>query len=143
MVSSLSAVGQVPRARRSDCGPPSLLRAARHVLATITGTCYRQGMEPRHSELILFLVRVRQAVAVGAVRFTDYADEGIEALGWQQEDALQQLVELVPADLLRCEEGLDRPGLIWIFTPEYWDGGVLWIRLTERNGVLVISFHKG
>lgn len=27
--------------------------------------------------------------------------------------------------------------------PEFWDGGHLWIRLVERAGIVVISFHRG
>ena len=34
-------------------------------------------------------------------------------------------------------------GLIWVFTPEHWDGGALWIRIVERAGMVIISFHKG
>lgn len=100
-------------------------------------------MERSSREIASFLARVRRAMALGVIRFTDYAYEGIEALGWQREDALLQLIELSAADFHRCEDGRERPGLIWVFTPDFWEGGMLRIRLIERHGVVVISFHKG
>ncbi len=79
------------------------------------------------------------------MRVTEYAREGAAALDWNESDIFLQLRELAPPDWLRCERSTDpsRPDLIWVFEPDYWDGGKLWIRLVERSGVLVVSFHRG
>jgi len=59
-------------------------------------------------------------------------------------DLRLQLLELAIDDLLRTEQSTaPEGGLIWVFTPELWDGSHLWIRLVERAGIVVISFHKG
>jgi len=59
-------------------------------------------------------------------------------------DLRLQLLELAIDDLLRTEQSTAAEGgFIWVFTPELWDGGHLWIRLVERAGIVVISFHKG
>lgn len=55
-----------------------------------------------------------------------------------------QLLDLSADDLLRTESSTaPQGGIVWIFTPEFWDGGFLWIRLVERAGIVVVSFHKG
>jgi len=101
--------------------------------------------EPTSAELAAFLARVRVAVEERRVRVTDYAREGASALDWNEWDIVEQLRELTATDWLRCESSVDRhrPSLIWVFEPDFWDGGKLWIRLVERSGVLVVSFHKG
>ncbi len=65
-------------------------------------------------------------------------------LEWTAEDLRVQLLELAAHDFLRVESSTaPQGGVIWVFTPEFWDGGHLWIRLVERAGVVVISFHRG
>jgi hypothetical protein len=65
-------------------------------------------------------------------------------LEWTGEDLRLQLLELTGEDFLRTEESnAPEGGLIWVFTPDLWDGGYLWIRLVERAGIVVISFHRG
>jgi hypothetical protein len=83
-------------------------------------------------------------VAAGRIEIRSYALEGLRELEWTAEDLRLQLLDLTDNDLLRTEESTaPEGGLVWTFTPEFWDGGTLWIRLGERAGVVVISFHKG
>lgn len=57
----------------------------------------------------------------------------------------EQLLMLAEDDLFRREPCTDRPWEdVWTFTPPMPDNeGFLWIRLVERDGVLVVSFHRG
>ncbi len=91
-----------------------------------------------------FLVRLGVAVADGRVEIRGYAVDGLRELEWTAQDLRLQLLELTVDDLLRTEESTaPEGGLVWVFTPEFWEGGYLWIRLVERAGIVVISFHKG
>jgi len=84
------------------------------------------------------------AVADGRVEIRTYALDGLRDLEWTAHALRLQLVELTEDDFLRTEESsAPERGLIWVFTPEFWDVGFLWIRLVERAGIVVISFHKG
>jgi len=75
---------------------------------------------------------------------TRYASDGAAALSWDDGDVADQLRDLTEADWLRCEDSSLRPGdIVWVFTPDLWDGGNLWIRLVERAGIVVVSFHQG
>lgn len=95
-------------------------------------------------QVVRFLARLRQAVADRRVEIREYALDGIRDLGWSAEDATAELKELGVDDFLRVEESTALAGdRIWVFTPETWDDAVLWIRLVERSGVVVISFHRG
>lgn len=95
-------------------------------------------------QLAAFLQRLRRAVDVGRVEVRAYALDGLRDLEWSAEDLRLQLLELAAEDFLRAEESTaPEGGLIWVFTPEVWDGGHLWIRLVERSGIVVISFHRG
>lgn len=63
---------------------------------------------------------------------------------WSAGDLRLQLLDLTAEDFLRIEDSTaPQGGLIWVFTPELWDEGQLWIRLVERGGIVVISFHRG
>lgn len=102
--------------------------------------------EPTPAELAALLARVRAAVEGERVETTSYAREGAAALEWSDWDIGEQLRELTARDWLRCDESRDPVwgfAVLWVFEPEFWDGGKLWIRLLERDGVLVVSFHKG
>lgn len=95
-------------------------------------------------QTVNFLKRLRRAVIEGRVEIRSYAREGLRDLGWSTEDLRFQLLDLTYLDLLRTEKSTAAEGgLVWIFTPEFWEGGHLWIRLIERAGVVVIGFHKG
>ncbi len=101
-------------------------------------------VSPTDAQLNALLVRMRTAVRAGRVEVRAYAREGMRELGWEPEDVRIQLLELAAPDFLRVEESTAaQGGLIWVFTPELWDGGHLWIRLVERRGVVIISFHQG
>ncbi len=91
------------------------------------------------SQVAAFLARVRLAVATEHVVISSKAaDEATEELGWVQEDILDELCELEAADYLRSEPSIVRAGgVVHTFTP-----GDLWIRLVERGGIIVVSFHR-
>lgn len=102
------------------------------------------SVRPKPTALAAFLTRVREAVAAGRLEVTDYAREGADELGWAESDILEQLRELTAEDFLRCEDSTSRPGdLLWVFTPGLWDESYLRIRLVERSGIVVVSFHRG
>ena len=91
-----------------------------------------------------FLARVREAASSGRVELRVYALDGARELGWDAADIRAQLLDLVEADFLRTERSTaPEGGLIWVFTPDLWDGGYLWIRLIERKNIVVVSFHEG
>ena len=101
-------------------------------------------MEPSPAEIRAFLKRVRDAVDHGRVAVSQYAaDRAADELEWNLWDILEQLKELLPTELRHCEVSTEPSAdLIWVFTPELWDGDLLWIRLIERDGVVVISLHR-
>ena len=99
---------------------------------------------PTAEQIAAFLVRLRRAVAEDRIEVRAYALDGLRDLEWTAEDLRMQLLELTVDDLLRTEASTaPQGGVVWVFTPEFWDGGFLWIRLIERAGIVVISFHKG
>ncbi len=99
---------------------------------------------PSSDQLVSFLQRLRRAVTEGRVEIRAYAVEGLRDLEWTAEDLRLQLIDLAAEDFLRVEDSTaPQGGVIWVFTPEFWDGGRLWIRLVERAGIVVISFHRG
>ncbi|MFH1465096.1 MAG: type II toxin-antitoxin system MqsR family toxin [Pseudomonadota bacterium] len=102
-------------------------------------------MCPAKLSVSSFLHRLAQAVAENRVFVTGKAaDEAVDDLGWTREDILLQLLDLVETDFERTEESTAHPGnLIWVFCPDLDFEGTLWIRLAERHGVVVISFHLG
>ncbi len=96
------------------------------------------------AELRAFLGRLRVAVVEERIEVRDYAIEGLRALEWSLVDLRLQLLDLTDSDFLRTEPSTaPEGGRIWVFTPDHWEGGFLWIRLVERHGVVVISFHRG
>jgi hypothetical protein len=102
------------------------------------------NVPPTAAQIGAFLVRLRRAVDGGRVEIRGYALDGLRDLEWTVVDLRLQLLELAIDDLLRTEQSTaPEGGFIWVFTPELWDGGHLWIRLVERAGIVVISFHKG
>jgi hypothetical protein len=101
-------------------------------------------MHPPHPHLTAFLRQVRKAVAEKRFWVTEYAREGATALDWDDWDVAEQLRCLSEADWLRCEDSLVHPeDVVWVFTPALWDEGFLWVRLVERAGIVVVSFHRG
>ena len=70
------------------------------------------------------------------------ADLAAEDLGWDRTDILLLLDELEVRDFHRVEDSTARPGdLIWVFCPDL-STGMLWIRLVEREEIVVVSFHR-
>ena len=110
-----------------------------HAICTYYG--FVSAEEPN---TVAFLRRVRRAVSAGRVEIRAYALDGARDLGWDAADIRAQLLDLVDGDFLRTERSTaPEGGLIWVFTPETWDDEYLWIRLVERKGVVVVSFHQG
>ena len=101
-------------------------------------------MEPTLSKARAFLKRLKLAVERDRVAVSQYAaDRASEELEWTRWDILEQLKELAVNDLRRCEVSrAPTADLIWVFTPETADDVSLWIRLLERDGIVVVSFHK-
>ena len=97
-------------------------------------------METTSVSLRAFLRRVSQAVETDRVTLSDYAVAGADKLRWAPWDVRAQLRELTVQDWLRCEPStVTRDEVVWIFTPDLWDDGYLWIRLIERDGTAVRS----
>jgi len=97
-----------------------------------------------HPTIAAFLVRTRTALRAGRVVISSYAMEGAEGLGWDESDVFQQLGDLTPDEFLRREKSQVRPWeTIWVFTPTLSQEEYLWIRLVERDGIIVVSFHLG
>jgi hypothetical protein len=72
---------------------------------------------------------------------TTKATDEIRGQGWQTDWALDFVASLSLLDFERCEDSTVFAGaIIWVFCPETEDGTV-WIRLTERDLVFVVSFH--
>jgi hypothetical protein len=96
-----------------------------------------------------FLGRVRLAVRESRVTVTAYARGGAHDLNWEEWDIIQQLLELTVEDWLRCEDpnqaSAPTSDLVWVFTPPLPEDeeSALWIRLVERDGIVVISLHIG
>lgn len=92
-----------------------------------------------------FLRRVRHLVEDGRLQVTDYARSRAWAeLEWTEWDIREQVLTLTVADHERCEDSTVHPDdVVWVFCPENPDHGALWIRLIERDGVIVVSFHQG
>ena len=91
-----------------------------------------------------FLSRLRTAIEADRVWVTHYAATfATEDLQWDREDILLQLTDLEPGDFLRVERSTRRSGdVIAVFTPEPETTGRLWVRLVERGGIIVVSFHR-
>ncbi len=101
-------------------------------------------VEPNYEQIVASLARLRQVVAENRIQVRSYALDGLRDLEWTAQDLRLQLLDLTVDDLLRTESSTaPQGGVVWVFTPEFWDGGFLWIRLVERAGIVVISFHKG
>lgn len=96
----------------------------------------------RDDEIEAFLFRVRAAVHLGQVDVKDYAaDRAAEEFGWALEDIFDVLDDLCTNDFRECQiSKRSTRDLIWVFTPEY-EVGRLWIRLIERDQLVVVSFH--
>ncbi len=94
-------------------------------------------------DVVDFLQRVHVAVAAGTFIVTDKAArEVVEELGWDLASVADELLELQPGDYLHSERSRPHPkDMVHTFTPPL-DDGELWIRLVERAGIIVVSFHR-
>lgn len=90
-----------------------------------------------------FLARLRAALSAGHVVITrKAAREATDELGLDRLVVFEVLAELDLDDFNRTVPSSAVPGdVVWVFTPAY-DTMTLWIRLVERNKVIVVSFHE-
>lgn len=91
-----------------------------------------------------FLRRLRSALRSGRFYLSEYAlERAFDELAWLDEDIVAQIALLQERDFLRSEHSTAREAdRIWVFCPYDETEGELWIRLVEREGVVVISFHR-
>lgn len=98
----------------------------------------------RRSPASRFLARLDAALEENRVFISHYARETAwSELTLHEDDIFAMLYELAEEDFdhavpSTAEEGGD----IWVFLPITTDGRV-WIRLCERDLVVVVSFHRG
>ena len=87
----------------------------------------------------------RLAVAVGDDRVfvtRKAAQEAAEELGFDRVTILNTLAELEVRDFSHVVASTAVPDVrVWVFTPET-ESMTLWIRLVERTGMVVVSFHE-
>lgn len=107
--------------------------------------------QPRPEQVLALVRRLRGAVEGDLVRVEEYALERATAeLGWDETSILLELMRIEAHHFLRTERAGDplfRGETIWVFTPPVqipptFGDVSLWIRLIERNGVVVVSFHE-
>lgn len=100
-------------------------------------------MDPNVAEIAMFLARVLRAAADGRVVLTEYAeDRALDELGWSASEVIEQLLLLEAGDFHQTERTRG-DAVLWVFTPYVDDVGRLWIRMVERQGIVVVSFHPG
>lgn len=91
-----------------------------------------------------FLARLDRALdADGVFTSREARDVALDQFGWDEGDIFSLLRVLEEedfhlAELSTAEEG----GMIWVFVP-MTDEGRVWIRLCERQQIIVVSFHRG
>ena len=92
---------------------------------------------------LAFLKKLSTSLARGRIEVRRKANDELTVLGWELSDLLLQLRALNEADFLRVETAhRDDRRVVWVFCPDWWAGGWLWVRLTEEEGdVVVVSFH--
>lgn len=91
-----------------------------------------------------FLARLDQALARDMVFPTREArDVALEQFGWDEGDMFSLLRVLEEEDFYLTEPSVaPEGGTIWVFVPMTTEGRI-WIRLCERRGIVVVSFHRG
>ena len=100
---------------------------------------------PTDREVEQYLIQVRRLIEQQRVVVSGYAlDLAWRQLHYTQWDVLEEIQSLDSSSFYdqkpsSAEEG----GMVWIFAPELWDGGFLWIRLCIRDSLVIISFHRG
>lgn len=94
-------------------------------------------------EIPAFLGRLFVAVDEERVVVSKKASEEAAAdLGWDGSDVLEEIRELQVDDYVRSERSTRRPSdVVHTSTPPL-DDGELWIRLVERDGFIVVTFHR-
>lgn len=91
-----------------------------------------------------FLERLDRALDVDGV-FTsrEARDLALEQFGWDEGDIFSLLRVLEEEDFHLAEPSTaEEGGMIWVFVP-MTDDGRIWIRLCERQQMIVVSFHRG
>lgn len=96
---------------------------------------------PSGSAVQTFLSKLHASCAQEAVFVSRAALEDAEEMGWGYADIVAQLVCLAADDFEKRVASQRFPWeQIWVFCPSS-SGEQLWIRIVERNGFFIISFH--
>lgn len=100
-------------------------------------------MEHEKPDVAGFLARLRAYVDEDKVLVRNKAlDEARAEFQMEFEDIVAFLPELLEEDFERIEPSKARPeDAVWVFIAEVAHNE-FWIRLVERNGIVVISFHE-
>lgn len=70
-------------------------------------------------------------------------DVALEQFGWDEGEIFSLLRVLEEEDFHLAESSTaEEGGMIWVFVP-MTDEGRIWIRLCERQHMIVVSFHRG
>lgn len=89
-----------------------------------------------------FLSRLRRACREGRLVIERAALQEAEDLEYDALGIENLLCELSVDDFAHRAPSTRYPGLdMWLFTPAIDDDLTLWIRMVERSGVMVFSFH--
>ena len=108
-------------------------------------------MSPSRSKISAFLRRLRLAIRQELVFVEVYAlDRATEDFEWDRFAIVDELKWLELDDFHKTDVAKDpryTGEMIWVFCPEVdlpprFDTRKLWIRLIERKGFIVISFHE-
>lgn len=94
--------------------------------------------------LAAFLRRLGRCLDDGSVVVTFAAAETVEEqFGWDEGDIFALLL-IVDADDFdhRVSSSAEEGGAIWVFLPMTAEGRI-WLRLCERESIIVVSLHRG
>lgn len=101
-------------------------------------------MDPARLAVARFLDRLSTALAEDRVIATDDALQTVaHQLGWEIGDMYAVLHMLDEAEFHLSEPSTaPEGGQIWVFLPMSEEGR-LWVRLCERDHIVLVSFHRG
>lgn len=99
---------------------------------------------PPHDLIADFLERLTAALTEDRVGVTDDAREyALQDFGWGIAEIMLLLYVLDVGEYSHHEASTaPEGGMIWVFLP-LTDTGRLWLRVCERENMVVISLHRG
>ena len=91
-----------------------------------------------------FLERLDRALdADGVLTSREARDVALDQFGWDEGEIFSLLRVVEEEDFHLAEPSTaEEGGMIWVFVP-MTDEGRIWIRLCERQHMIVVSFHRG